>query len=126
MQKLQLEESISTPFVLLDPKTGLLEITGTSTPEDSFAYYKPIFNWLDNYSTSPNESTKLTIKLDYFNTSSSKCVLNILKKIEKLSLSGNVVEVIWHYHPGDKDMIEIGSDLQSILKVPFQLLKMEK
>jgi hypothetical protein len=126
MQKLQLEESISTPFVLLDPKTGLLEITGTSTPEDSFAYYKPIFNWLDNYSTSPNESTKLTIKLDYFNTSSSKCVLNILKKIEKLSLSGNVVEVIWHYHPDDKDMIEIGSDLQSILKVPFQLLKMEK
>jgi hypothetical protein len=126
MQKLELEESISTPFVLLDPATGLLEITGTSTPEDSFAYYKPIFNWLDNYIASPNESTKLTIKLDYFNTSSSKCVLNILKKIEKLYQSGYQVEVMWHYHPDDKDMIDIGTDLQSILKVPFQLKQTEK
>jgi hypothetical protein len=126
MQKLQLEESNSTPFVSLDPKSGLLEITGTSTPEDSFAYYKPIFNWLDNYSNSPSKSTKLTIKLDYFNTSSSKCVLNILKKIEKLSQAGNEAEVDWHYHPDDKDMMDIGNDLQSILKFPFHLKKIEK
>jgi hypothetical protein len=126
MQKLQLEESVSTPAVSFDPKTGLLELSGTSTPEDSFAYYKPIFTWLDNYSTSPCKSTKLTIKLDYFNTSSSKCVLNILKKIEKLHQAGHEAEIFWHYHPDDKDMIDIGSDLHSILKVPFQLKKIEK
>jgi hypothetical protein len=126
MQKLLLEESISTPAVSFDPKSGLLELSGTSTPEDSFAYYKPIFNWLDDYSTSPNKSTKLSIKLDYFNTSSSKCVLNILKKIEKLYQSGNEAEILWHYHPDDKDMIDIGNDLHSILKVPFQLKKIEK
>jgi hypothetical protein len=126
MQKLNLEESVSTPAVSFDPKTGLLELSGTSTPEDSFAYYKPIFNWLDDYSISPNKSTKLTIKLDYFNTSSSKCVLNILKKIEKLHISGNEVEILWYYHPDDKDMIDIGNDLQSILKVPIQLKKIEK
>src|SRR3954467_241552 len=126
MQKLHLEESISTPAVSFDSKSGLLELSGTSTPEDSFAYYKPIFNWLDDYSTSPNKSTKLSIKLDYFNTSSSKCVLNILKKIEKLYQAGNEAEIFWHYHPDDKDMLDIGNDLHSILKVPFQLKKIEK
>jgi hypothetical protein len=126
MGKLIIEESILTPAISFDNETGILDITGTSTPEDSFTYYKPIFNWLDLYSGAPAKITKLNFKLDYFNTSSSKCVVNILKKVEKIFHEGHEVEISWYYHPDDKDMVDVGNDFQSILRVPFIMKRIEK
>jgi hypothetical protein len=126
MEKLIIEETPLTPSISFDNETGILQIQGISTPEDSFTYYKPIFNWLDQYGIAPAKITRLDFKLDYFNTSSSKCVVNILKKVEKISHQGHQVEISWYYHPDDKDMVDVGNDFQSILRVPFIMKRIEK
>jgi hypothetical protein len=126
MQKLIIEESLLTPAILFDNENGILEIRGTSTPEDSFTYYKPIFNWLDEYTAAPAKITKLNFIFDYFNTSSSKCVVNILKKVERIFHEGHEVEIFWYYHPDDKDMVDVGNDFQSIMKAPFIMKEIEK
>ncbi len=123
MSNLIINESIKTPFVTFEI-TGILEIKGKSIPENSLEFYRPIFEWLDNYIQSPSPKTELIISLEYFNTSSSKCLLDIFRRLESINLSGkSVVKVSWYYDADDEDMMEAGEDYQALVKVPFELNK---
>ena len=64
------------------------------------------------------------MQLEYFNTSSSKCILDVFKKLENLH-NKSVAEVIinWYYEEDDEDMLEAGEDYQSILKLPFKMVE---
>ena len=84
MNSINIDPTVKTPKVNFDAGTGILEIEGRSIPENSTEFYKPIFEWLDNYITSPNSKTVFNFKLEYFNTSSSKCILDLFRKLEKL------------------------------------------
>ncbi len=121
MSNLIINDSIKTPTVLFD-MTGILEIKGKSIPENSLEFYRPVFEWLDIYSQSPAPKTELKISLEYFNTSSSKCLLDILRRLETINLSGKSnVKVLWFYDADDEDMMEAGEDYQALVKVPFEL-----
>src|SRR4051812_47717407 len=119
---LQIDNSVKTPSISFAPEKGLLEIKGKSIPENSLEFYRPIFEWLDSYSQSPAPNTILKVALEYFNTSSSKCLLDIFRKLETINLSGrSVVKVNWVYDNDDEDMMEAGEDYQALVKVPFEL-----
>ena len=121
MSNLIINDSIKTPTIVFDI-TGILEIKGKSIPENSLEFYRPVFEWLDIYSQSPAPKTELKISLEYFNTSSSKCLLDILRRLETINLSGkSAVKVLWFYDADDEDMMEAGEDYQALVKVPFEL-----
>jgi hypothetical protein len=123
MSNLIIENSIKTPSITLDTN-GIMEIKGKSIPENSFEFYKPVFDWLESYIQSPSSKTEMKISLEYFNTSSSKCLLDIFRKLETLNLSGrSTVKVSWYYDADDEDMMEAGEDYQALVKVPFELNK---
>lgn len=122
MESLIIEGSAKTPSVTLDPN-GKLELRGRSIPENSVEFYKPIIDWLEAYFSSPAALTEVNMKLEYFNTSSSKCILDVFKKLEAIYKSNNDVLVLWHYEEDDEDMLEAGEDYQSIIKVPFQMVQ---
>jgi tagatose-1,6-bisphosphate aldolase len=68
----------------------------------------------------------LHIQLEYFNTSSSKCLLDILKKLQIVSQNGgSKVKVVWYYEEDDEDMLEAGEDYQAIIRIPFEMTKIE-
>lgn len=103
---------------------GFLEISGKSIPENSIAFYQPLYAWLDNYATNPAAKTELKISLEYFNTSSSKCLLDVLRKLDVLNKSGkSSVSVTWYYEDGDDDMLEAGDDYKSLVPLPFSFMK---
>jgi len=63
----------------------------------------------------------LKVALEYFNTSSSKCLLDIFRKLEAINQSGRSnVKVSWVYDSDDEDMMEAGEDYQALVKVPFE------
>ena len=124
MSNLVIHESIKTPSITLG-KSGTLEIKGKSIPENSLEFYRPVFEWLDEYTQSPAPKTEMKISLEYFNTSSSKCLLDIFRRLETINLSGNSeVKVSWYYDADDEDMMEAGEDYQALVKVPFELNKL--
>ena len=126
MDPLIIEESIKTPTISFDSGSGILEIKGKSIPENSLEFYKPIFDWLDKYATSPAQSTEFRVQLEYFNTSSSKCLLDLFRKLEATSNAGkSKVKVSWFYEADDEDMMEAGDDYQALVKIPFELIKVE-
>ena len=126
MEVINIEPSPKTPKVVFDAEKDMFTIEGRSIPENSTEFYKPIFDWLDTYGESPNSETNFHFKLEYFNTSSSKCILDILRKLEKMHENGNNVVVSWFYEEDDEDMQEAGEDYQRIVKVPINLEVMEE
>jgi len=126
MTNILLDGSAKTPTVHFDGSTGQLELRGRSIPENSIEFYRPLIDWIDNYAKTPQPSTKLRVQLEYFNTSSSKCILDLFKKLESVRSSGNDVMVLWHYEPDDEDMLEAGEDYQAIINIPFKMVQIEE
>ena len=125
METFLIEAGPKTPHVLLD-EAGYIELKGKSIPENSVQFYKQIFDWLDNYAANPKESTKVLVQLEYFNTSSSKCILDIFRIMESLHNSGrSKVTIAWLYDEEDEDMMETGEDYQTIVKIPFTISKIQ-
>jgi hypothetical protein len=115
MEILNLEGTEDTPKIILDKGNGIFEISGRSLPEDSAEFYKPVLEWIANYAKEPNPSTDFTFKLEYFNTSSSKLILDVLSALE--NIKGMKIE--WYYHEEDEDMEEAGKEFSELVEIPF-------
>jgi hypothetical protein len=68
----------------------------------------------------------VNIQLEYFNTSSSKCILDVFKKLENIHKGGNQLVINWYYEQDDEDMLEAGEDYQAIINVPFKMIQIEE
>ena len=121
MEALIIEGSNKTPSIKLDAKENIFVIEGRSIPENSVEFYKPIVKWLEDYKSEALDSTVVDIKLEYFNTSSSKCILDVFKKLEAIKKLNKDVTIVWHYEEDDEDMLEAGEDYKSIIQVPFRM-----
>ena len=123
MESLFIEGTAKTPTVRFDGDQGIVEIKGRSIPENSIEFYKPLVDWLEKYAKTPKNQTKVNIQLEYFNTSSSKCILDVFKKLETIHKSNNEVAINWFYEEDDEDMLEAGEDYESIIRIPFKMIE---
>jgi hypothetical protein len=123
MEKLFLEETDDCPGVRFDPETGKLELVGKSLPEDVTDFYNPLLDWINIYSHKPQPVTEFSFKLRYFNTASSKILLDILLLLEKMNEAGKKVEVNWYYPEDDEDMRDAGVEYSEMVNIPFNHYK---
>ena len=123
MKSIDIEGTTKTPTVSLNAEDGVVEIKGRSIPENSVEFYKPLVDWLEEYKKLPAEKTTVNIQLEYFNTSSSKCILDVFKKLEDINKGDPEVVINWHYEEDDEDMLEAGEDYESIIRVPFKMIE---
>jgi hypothetical protein len=126
MEKLILEGSAKTPSINFDGDNGVMELRGRSIPENSIDFYKPLNEWIESYGSSPKPNTVVDVKLEYFNTSSSKCILDLFKQLEKLNSMNTVVNVNWYFEEDDEDMEEAGEDYDAIIDLPFKMIEVEE
>ena len=126
MENLEIEGTPKTPTIKFNPGEGHLTIQGRSIPENSIEFYKPLVDALEAYGASPKEKTDVNIVLEYFNTSSSKCILDVFKKLEKINADSSGVTINWHYEEDDEDMLEAGEDYQAIINIPFKMIEIEE
>lgn len=120
METIKIQGTEDTPKVILDKNNDIMEISGRSLPEDVASFYDPVLTWLDEYAENPNPKTVFNFKLVYFNTASSKLLLDILMKLEEIHENGNDVLIRWHYPEDDEDMEEAGEEYADIVDVPFE------
>ena len=122
MRNFYMEGSDKTPTISLNAESGEMEFSGKSIPENSANLYGPVMEWVDNYIKTPCDNTIFVVKLEYFNTSSSKYLLEIFRQFEEVFKSGKKVSVQWYYELEDEDMQESGDDFRDILKIPVELI----
>jgi hypothetical protein len=122
MEQLNFAGTEDTPTVLIDETKELFQISGRSLPEDVTTFYKPVIDWLDLFSVTPTKCMTLQVKLEYFNTASSKILLDILMKLEEIHQAGtSEIKVNWHYDKRDDDMLEAGEEYKDLVEIPFEL-----
>ncbi|GAB4255321.1 MAG: DUF1987 domain-containing protein [Vicingaceae bacterium] len=126
MEQLKIEGTPKTPTIEFNPATGNLLIKGRSIPENSIEFYKPLVDSLEAYASNPQAKTNVSIQLEYFNTSSSKCILDVFKKLEAINAGNSEVIINWYYEEDDEDMLEAGEDYQAIINVPFKMIEIEE
>ncbi|MBP8849205.1 MAG: DUF1987 domain-containing protein [Breznakibacter sp.] len=122
MEVINIKGTEDTPFVTLDKGANLFQISGRSLPEDVNQFYNPVLKWIDAYKDAPNAKTEFDFKLEYFNTASSKVILDILLKLEEIMEAGHAVVIRWHYHEDEEDMREAGEEYADIVEIPFEYI----
>jgi len=122
MNPLVLPATKNTPHVYLDALSGVFEIRGRSTPENPSEYYAQINRWMDGYLQQPNDNTVVRLFFEYFNTSSSKCILELMKRLTALQQGGKKISFEWIHEQEDDDMRDAGADFKDILKAPFEII----
>jgi hypothetical protein len=123
MENIKIEGTPKTPGVTFDGGTGVLEIKGRSIPENSIEFYKPLMDWIEQYTRDAKPKTIINIQLEYFNTSSSKCLLDLFKKLEAIN---NEIVINWYYEEDDEDMLEAGEDYDAIINIPFRMIEIDE
>lgn len=123
MEVINLPAKEDSPSVILDAQNGKYEIAGKSMPEDVASFYQPIMNWLDEYAENETGEIVFDFKLVYFNTASSKLLLDIMIKLEEMHESGISIKIRWHYSADDEDMQEAGEEYSDMIEVPVEMIE---
>ena len=126
MEKILIEPTKITPLIRFDPKNGILEIKGRSSPENSVQFYRLIIEALDDFSNSRYDTLTANFAYEYFNTSSSKCLFDILKRMKKIDKEGKNLIINWFYEEDDEDMMEAGEDYSELLEMDFNFVEIEE
>jgi DNA-directed RNA polymerase subunit M/transcription elongation factor TFIIS len=125
MEVLRVEGGEDRPKVVLDKENNIFEISGRSIPEDVTEFFNPILDWLDVYAQEPLEETVFNFKLEYYNTASSRLLLDVLLKLEDIYKDNHKVFVNWYYPQNDGDIEDGGKDYFELVKIPHAILPRE-
>lgn len=112
----------NTPEIVIDITRGVVQVRGRSSPENSILLYAPLLKLLrSNKMKAP--AIRMEFFFQYFNTSSSKCVYDILRQLKRMEACGTSVSVTWFYDPVDEDMLESGQDYNDLLDLNFRFVE---
>lgn len=122
MDALIIKGTDDSPEVLLDKKNQKFQFSGKSLPEDVGDFYKPVLSWFEYYSRDPLNQTIVDIKLQYFNTASSKLILDIFMQLEEINQNGHEVLINWHYPDYDEEMKDAGLEYSEMVDLKFNMI----
>ena len=111
------------PEVLLDRENGIFKFAGKSLPEDVVEFYTPVIQWIRDYANNPNDNTTVEFRMEYFNTASSKRILDILEEFNEIKENGKSVLVKWFFRENDEDMEEAGESFFEIVDIDNELIE---
>jgi len=131
MEAFLIEQTEFAPKVVLDAVNNIFEVSGESRPENAGKFYEPIVKWLEAFHVELKQRTTdktvgppmvFGFSLDYFNSTSAKHLLDILKQLDLIKKEGFNIMIRWFYHELDEDMKESGEEFSKLISVPFEFV----
>jgi hypothetical protein len=116
METLAITGTEDTPNVVFNPTENQFILSGRSLPEDVTSFYQPVMDWIEQYAENPFPIV-LETKLEYFNTASSKVILDIFMRLEEIKQDADCdIEIKWFYDENDEDMEEAGEEYKELVE----------
>jgi len=124
MKPLNIQAGKSTPGIYYDPEENLLSISGSSLPENVYTLYKPVIDWIEEFSASPvlEPAMRIILKIQYFNSGTLRFLAEILDIMGKLRAKGLQFSVDWYYDADDDIIRETGEELADIAGMKFNMI----
>ena len=125
MENLEIAATKSSPEVMFNASEHTLSIVGESYPENTTLFYEPVFAWIEKYmDTVDEEEVTVNIELIYFNSSSSKVLMDLFEILEDLSDEGKNITVNWIYDEDNEASLEYGEEFEEdIESLTFNLVE---
>ncbi len=120
LSKIEIKEQIDTPYVLLDPDTGICEISGKSYPEDIYEFYTQLVDWFEDYSFNGKKDLVVNMRLRYFNSSSQKIYNVIFEKL--MDVKDFKTTINWFYDREDEEILENGKIFEGLTGLKFNYI----
>jgi hypothetical protein len=121
---LSIDATKSSPQIVFDPQTQTLSVIGESYPENSFEFFAPVFEWLRTELPGADELT-LLVHIRYMNSSSTKCVLDILDILVDRVAEGAAMRVRWYYDAGNERAQDLAEEFMEDLDIPFEIVEFQ-
>ena len=124
MTNINIKGTEDSPSVIIDFDNGIFEISGRSMPENVKSFYEPIIDSISSVAADISQyphPIHFTFKMIYFNTASSKIILDILLILEEMHKAGKDITIHWYYKENDEDMLEAGEGYAELIDIPFEL-----
>jgi hypothetical protein len=108
-----------SPSIIFDTTTNHFVISGSSRPENAKSFYTSVISWLATYLEKMDlgkqqigEEPKLilTFRLEYFNSATAKCIVDILFLLKRFVEQGFFIKIEWFCDQRDEDMLEMGNE----------------
>jgi len=123
MDNLFINETNYSPTVNMDAQSGTISIVGKSYPENSFEFYKPVMDWLEEYFQNPKDITTLNMEIIYFNSSSSKLFFDMFDLFELHKNNSNIT-INWIYDKENDTALEAGEEfMEDFEELDFNLIE---
>ncbi|MCK5028154.1 MAG: DUF1987 domain-containing protein [Bacteroidales bacterium] len=131
MNSLKIEATTFTPEINFDITNNTLSFLKVSKPGNAIDFYKPVFEFIDNFEKSKVKSKiakelVIDFNFDYFNTATAKIIYELLEKFKNIQEQGVNVIINWYYHPEDDDLLEEGEIMSESLDLPFNYKILEE
>lgn len=102
----------STPYILIDEDNRYMKFEGESFHENVIEFYREVGEWVERFIVTDFEEFTFDCKLQYFNSSTAKLLLNILLELDEHATQGKQVTVNWITSQDNDIIIECGEDFQ--------------
>lgn len=120
MIALNISPTLRTAGINYNAETSTLELHGISIPENADAFFQPLYDWLDDMVANHKGPLTIRINLTYFNTSSVRHLLIIIKAL--IVPFHDTLKVQWVYEHDDEEIRERGEQLSEVVKFPFDFV----
>jgi len=100
------QDNYYVPTVDFNAETGICTITGKSYLEDTTQFYLVLLEWLDRFFDEVNIPVQFNVMLSYYNTSSSRSILDIFDLLKIYEDDGGKVEVNWYCRDVDMEVVQ--------------------
>lgn len=121
--------SHTSPRIHADAEFGVVQIIGNSFTSLHIETYQPFFAWLEKFLSVPGKNIRAEFWMEYFNSSSSKSLLEILDvlSVYQNNYKGSI-NTFWYYQKHDTDMLDDGKEMEedSGIKIRFISLDQKK
>lgn len=119
MHPIDLKQTKSSPAIWFDPERAVLGIFGESYPENSFEFYAPLFAWLRE-ALPGLPALSVQVNVSYMNSSSTKCMLDLLDALEAAHEQGKRIELDWFYDRDNPRSLELAREFREDCRFEFR------
>jgi hypothetical protein len=100
------QDNYYVPTVDFNAETGICTISGKSYLEDTTQFYLVLLEWLDKFFDEVKKPVQFNVMLSYYNTSSSRSILDIFDLLKIFEDEGGKVEVNWYCRDVDMEVVQ--------------------
>jgi len=121
---LRIKPTPQTPFVYLNRREGIIIFAGVAVPDNGIGFYRPILDFINDQSWGASKIV-VYFRVVYINSSTSKCLLDLLRTLNQLFIDGKKeMNILWFQEADDPDDYTDGEDWQYAVKIPFDIIEL--